>query len=104
MVCVLRKRQKSERRTSHKHQRYQPAIREEGKLQQRRRSHEWHELKSIRNFINKDNVKALMSMGDAWRIVFKDRVPRVHRAYNDLCPISEVVDKSALTLKNNDAG
>ena len=44
-------------------------------------------IDSIRFFSKKkNNLKAMMSMGDAWRSAFNDRVSRVHPQYKDICP------------------
>ena len=34
-------------------------------------------IESLRCFINNDSVKASMSMGDAWKRAFNDRVAKV---------------------------
>ena len=61
-------------------------------------------IASIRHMTNKDNVQALMSMGDARRMVFNDRDARVHPKYKEPCATLEVLDNSALTKKDVDAG
>ena len=48
-------------------------------------------IESIRKFITKDKVKALMSLGGAWKPAFKDRV-------------GEVRNDSALSLNSDDFG
>ena len=61
-------------------------------------------VESLRNFLNKGNVKALMSMGDAWKRAFSVWVARVDPQYKKACPEMEVLDNIALTLKSVDAG
>ena len=61
-------------------------------------------IQSLRNFVNKDKVKASMAMGDASKRAFDDKVARVKSKYRKTCPNLEVVDDSALTSKNHDAG
>ena len=51
--------------------------------------------------INKDNVKALLSMGDARRVASKDRARPLHKEQRMNL---EVVDGSALLLTSYDVG
>ena len=51
----------------------------------------------------RDNVKVLVSMGDAWRSGSNDRVARVHPTYKDTCSRLEVANNSAPVLKTNTA-
>ena len=52
---------------------------------------------SLGHVIIKDNVKALMSMGDAWRKAFNE-------PHKNKSPHLEIVENSALTSKGHDAG
>ena len=57
-------------------------------------------IRSLRNFINKDNVKAFMSIGGTRKRAFNASVARVNQTSPDL----EGVDNSAHLLKGHDAG
>ena len=39
-------------------------------------------IEGIKNFINKDSMKTWISVGDAWRMTFNDRVTQVHNTKN----------------------
>ena len=58
-------------------------------------------IESRRNFINTDNVKALMSMEDAWK---RAAVAQVDPQCKKPCPRLEVLEHRALTVQSHDAG
>ena len=58
-------------------------------------------IKDCEKLFTKDNVTALMSMGEAWSIAFNDWVGRMQRHYEEQCMHLEVVDDSALSLKHS---
>ena len=58
-------------------------------------------IESRRNFINTDNVKALMSMEDVWK---RAAVAQVDPQCKKPCPRQEVLEHRALTVQSHDAG
>ena len=61
-------------------------------------------IESVKKSINMDNVEALMSMEEAWRPAFNDRVEQVMPQYKEQCRNLEVENDSALPLKSFDVG
>ena len=61
-------------------------------------------IESIRNFINKDQIKAMMTMGDDLNRAFDDRVVRVHPTHKATCSNLEVMNNRDLTLLSHDSG
>ena len=61
-------------------------------------------IESPRHSVHKDNIKALMSMGDALKRTFSDRVAPVHPQNKKTCPNIDILKNSALTLKSHGAG
>ena len=53
-------------------------------------------IRGIRNSVNKDNAKALVSVGEAWGMALNDRVGRVRPRCNSQCMNVEVVDDGAV--------
>ena len=58
-------------------------------------------IESRRNFINTDNVKALMSMEDVWK---RAAVAQVDLECKRACRGLEVLEHRALTVQSHDAG
>ena len=56
-------------------------------------------IESIKRFITEEDVKALMSLGDALKHAFNDRVGEVHPQYKQQCDNIEVLNDSALSSK-----
>ena len=59
---------------------------------------------SLRSVTNNADVKAFLSMEDAWKTAFSDRWARVDPQYKKTYPKLEVLQNSALTLECQDAG
>ena len=53
-------------------------------------------IERVRNNINKDIVKAVMSMADAWTCAVSDWVARVQSQYKKACPKLELLAAHSL--------
>ena len=61
-------------------------------------------IEGIRNVMFKDNVKAMLSVGESWRVAFNDRAGRVQAQFKEQCTNLDVMNGSALSFKKYDVG